>query len=187
MRLYFKFVCFVARPRVVLIFLGLYLIFILGVMPNLAGPESDTPPIDLAFHYSVDEVYGWIEAYGVLGRQQYMIGEMTFDVAYPIVYTCLFIGLTGYLIGFEERIRASTNGGNHRFVWLVFLPLVIWLFDMLENIGIVTMLINYPTVLAPVATLTAWATSIKWSFAGLVIAITILLVVRKIVMQMRSR
>jgi hypothetical protein len=187
MNLYFRFVCVVARPRVVLTLLGLYLIFILGIMPNLAGPESDVPPIDLAFHYSVDEVYGWIEAYGAAGRHRYMVGEMTFDVAYPIVYTCLFIGLIGYLIGFDERILASTTDGAGWFVWLVLLPPVIWVFDMLENIGIVTMLINFPVVLAPVATLTAWATSIKWSFAGLVIAITILLAVRKIVMKVRSR
>ena len=161
--------------------------FVLGIMPNLAGRESDAPPIDLAFHYSVDEVYGWIEAYGAAGRHQYIIRELTFDVAYPVVYTCLFIGVIGYLIRFEERVRASTTARTRWFVWLVLLPPVIWVFGMLENIGIVTMLINYPVVLAPVATLTAWATSIKWSFAGLVAAITILLVIRKIVMKVRSR
>ena len=119
----------------------------LSVMPNKTEAESDVPPIDMAFHYSEDEVYGRIKAYGASGRARYMIGK-TFDVAYPVIYI--------------RRV-------------------------MLENIGIVTMLINYPVVLASVATLTAWATSIKGRFAYLVFHMTILLAVRKFVMNVSSR
>ena len=173
---YHKLVRFLTRGRVLLTFIGLYLIFVIAVMPGLAGPNNNVPPIDLAFHYSVDEVYGWIEAYGAAGRERYMIGEMTFDVIYPIIYTGLFIGLIGYFVGAED----------HRLHRLVFLPPVIWCFDMLENAGIVTMLRNYPEVLDTVAMLTAWATTIKWSFAGLVIAITLMLMIRKAVILARG-
>ena len=170
-----------------LIFLGLYLVFLLGVMPMLADPGSNVPPIDLAFHYTVDEVYGWIGAYGEAGRHRYMIGELTLDVAYPLVYTCLFIGLIGYLIDFQKLIQRSTGERKRSLAWLVILPPFIWLFDMLENVGIVTMLVNFPEVLVPIAKLTAWATSIKWSLAYFVIVLTLLLGTRRFVVVLSSK
>ena len=187
MERYFRLVRILSRGPVLLVFMALYLLFVLAVMPGLAGPEGSVPPIDLAFHYTVVEVYGWIEAYGPAGRQRYMMGEMTLDVVYPIIYTCLFVGLIGYFLGMNEPSGDQEESMAGWIQNLVLLPPVIFLFDMLENTGIVTMLSNYPEVLAEVAGLTAWATSIKWSFAALVIAVTLLLAIRKVVITIRHR
>jgi len=187
MSYYIQLVLFLSRPRVLLVLIGLYLAFLFGVMPLLMGVGEGVPPIDLAFHYSVEEVYGWIAAYGEEGRRRYMLGEMTFDVAYPLIYTSLFIGLIGYLIDFQTLVNRPADEGRSPMVWLVVLPVSIWLFDMLENIGIVTMLANFPEVLAPVAKLTAWATTIKWSLAYLVIALTLLLGLKKLVATFTSK
>lgn len=165
-----------SRPGSILLFLALYLVFVLGIFPYFAAETSAAQPIDLAFHYSVEQVYEWIESYGDEGRSRYMIGELTIDLLYPVVYTCLFAGLIGWLTNFEQ-------GGHYR--WLAALPASIWLFDLIENLGIVTMLYNYPQQLVQVANVTSWVTSIKWSLAFVVIAVTLLLVIRLIAKKLR--
>ena len=159
---------FLAKPWSIVVLTMLYLAFILLIFPA-AAINTNAPPIDLAFHYSVDQVYGWIELYGDEGRKRYILGELTVDVLYPIVYTFLFCGLIGFFTNVAEKGRYSQ---------LAALPFAIWLFDMLENTGIVTMLYQYPVRLNEVAYISAWFTSIKWTLAIVVIVATVLLGIR---------
>jgi len=163
--------------RSILIFFTLYLVFVLGLLPILAEHSSGAQVIDLAFHYSIEEVYAWMELYGAQGRHRYMLGEMTIDVLYPIIYTCLFCGVLGFLLNFKQ-------GGQYR--WLATAPFSIWFFDLLENTGIVAMLYNYPEKLEQVALLTSWATSIKWSLAATILTLTIILGVRFLAQKFSS-
>ncbi len=161
-----KFLGFLSRPLTVIVLLILYLIFLLAIFPALGKDTAAAQPIDLAFHYTVEEVYGWIERYGETGRRAYMVGELTVDLIYPLVYTCLFAGLIGFFTRFPD-------GGKYR--WLAISPALIWLFDLFENIGIVTMLYSYPDQLHGVARVTSWFTTIKWTLAYSVIALTLVL------------
>ena len=157
-----KLVLRLSKPRSLLVAFVLYLIFVIGIFPAFAGHNAEAPPIDLAFHYSAKQVYQWIDLYGEAGRQSYIIGELSIDLVYPLVYTALFVGLLGFLTQFEQA---------GRFAGLAYLPFVIWFFDLLENMGIVLMLYNYPQQLESVAIIAAWCTSLKWSFAFLVVAL----------------
>ena len=162
-----------AKPLSILMLAITYLVFVLLIFPGLAT-EITAPPIDLAFHYSVEQVYDWIELYGEEGRKRYMIGELTVDFAYPIVYTALFCGLIGFF---------TKDGRENKYNSLAVLPTAIWLFDMLENTGIVTMLYRYPEKLQMVASVTAWFTSIKWTLAVVVVLMTIVLGIRYIYLR----
>ncbi len=164
-----RFLGFLSRPVTVVILLIVYLVFLLIIFPMLGQNTPAAPPIDLAFHYSVKEVYGWIECYGEAGRQAYILGELTVDLVYPLVYTCLFAGLIGFLTRFRE-------GGQYR--WLALSPVSIWLFDLFENMGIVTMLYYYPVQLHGLAMITSWLTTIKWTLACSVITLTLGLAIR---------
>ena len=161
-----------AKPLSILILVITYLVFVLLIFPGLAT-DITAPPIDLAFHYSVEQVYEWIELYGEEGRRRYMIGELTVDFVYPIVYTALFCGLIGFF----------TKDGEDKYNSLAVLPTAIWLFDMLENTGIVTMLYHYPEKLHLVASVTAWITSIKWTLALVTILMTIVLGIRYVYLR----
>ncbi len=82
-------------------------------------------------------------------------GEMTFDVAYPIVYT-LFMSVTLMLL-YPNKWKVA---------WV---PYGIFGVDMLENTGIVTMLYSYPTKLTMVAWFTSGFSTIKWSLVMVVL------------------
>jgi hypothetical protein len=100
-----------------------------------------------------------IEAYGEYIRAFYRNFELTVDIIYPIVYTLFFSLLITWLFkrGFAE---------NSSIQKLNIVPFGGWLFDLLENIGVVSMLSIYPAKPALLAWMTTLFTMVKWLFAG---------------------
>ncbi|MFZ5809521.1 MAG: hypothetical protein ACOY16_09610 [Chloroflexota bacterium] len=121
--------------------------------------SAGASPLDLLFFYTPQQAYERIAAYGETGRAAYRITELTADVLYPTVYS-LFLGL---LISWLFRRGFESQASIQR---LNVTPLGAWLFDLLENLGIVTMLTIYPDTPAWLAWLTAVFTMTKWCFAG---------------------
>ena len=114
-------------------------------------------PLDLKFFYTPAEAFSLVESYGEAGRAAYRLFDLTADIVHPIAYT-LFFGLL--LSVLFQRAFSSTSAIQKFNV----APAISWAFDMLENIGVVTMLSVFPTKPALVAWLTAISTSLKWVF-----------------------
>ena len=85
--------------------------------------------------------------------------ELTVDILHPIIYMLAFGLLISWL--FQRGFKPDSKMQK----WNV-LPVGIWLFDMLENLGIVTLLSTFPAQLTAVAWLTTIFTMVKWTFAG---------------------
>ena len=146
------------------------------VMPLAAGilafaANNHVSPLDLMFFYTPAQAFAMLDKYGEAGRSIYLKIELTADILYPIVYTLFFSLLISWLFQ-----RAFKPGHNLRR-WNV-MPVGAWVFDLLENVGIVSMLAEYPS--QPV--LLAWATmiagSLKWGFAFLIIGLVLVGLVR---------
>jgi hypothetical protein len=166
-----------AKGPLVLLFLALDLLFVAFILPNTEAQMKATSggvgPIDLQFFYTPEKVYSMVGAYGAAGRAVYRTFELTGDIIYPIIYTLFFSLLLSWLFrhGFA---------GDSRWQRLNVLPFGALLFDLLENICIVTMLTLYPATPAPLAWLATSFTMIKWSFA----VVTLLLVLVGVMMAL---
>ena len=116
-------------------------------------------PLDLRFFTSPAKMFEIIDQYGEYNRIFYRNVELTADILYPIVYTLFFSLLISWLFqrGFDPASPLQK--------WNV-LPFGAWLFDLLENIGIVTLLSIYPSTPVALALLTTLLTMVKWIFAG---------------------
>lgn len=150
----------------VLVFLAGEIFFNAVVLPaqsaKIAAGSGGLGPIDLQLFYMPDKVYGMIESYSPEVRSSYRTFEMTGDIIYPIVYTLFFSLLITWL--FQRGFASNSNMQKYNVV-----PFGAWLFDLLENVGIVTMLSIYPSTPSVVAWLAGIFTLIKWSFAGVTI------------------
>jgi hypothetical protein len=137
-------------------FMGLVLPMVQGLMKMDSGGPG---PLDLMLFYTPAKAYEMISAYGEYGRSFYRNVELTVDILYPIVYTLFFALLVSWLFqrGFPPGSRMQRLN-----VWY----LGGWLFDLLENLGIVGMLTLFPAAPAWLAWLTAGFTFLKWIFAG---------------------
>ena len=147
-----------ASVKLSLFLLVLMIVFNALIMPGLAGDEQIVP-IDLQFAYSADRAYELIDSYSAETRHTYMIGEMTKDVLYPITYT-LFLSLTLLLL-YPKNDK------------IPLVPYVVFIADMLENTGIITMLYNYPEKLKTVAIFTSGFSTIKWSLVIIMLLVLV--------------
>jgi len=159
-----------AKGWLVLVFFALDALFnvviMSGVQARLEAASGGVGPIDLQFFYTPEKAYSMVAAYGAAGRAMYRTFELTGDILYPIVYTLFFSLVLTWLL---QRGFAA----NSQIQRLNVVPFGAWLFDLLENVGIVTMLSIYPATPALIAWLTAICTLIKWSFIGATIVLTL--------------
>jgi hypothetical protein len=134
--------------------------FILPIAEALIkGGQGGPGPLDLQFFYTPAKAYEMIASYGEYTRSFYRNFELTVDIIYLIVYTLFFSLLITWLFkkGFSE---------NSRMQKLNVTPFGAWLFDLLENIGVVSMLSIFPSTPAALAWVTSIFTAIKWLFVG---------------------
>ena len=132
------------------------------VMPLAGGilafaADNHVSPLDLMFFYTPAQAFAMMDKYGAAGRAVYLKIELTADILYPIVYTLFYGLLLSWL--FQRAFRSDSSARR----WNV-MPVGAWLFDLLENIGIVAMLAMYPSQPAALAWLTMIFGSLKWGF-----------------------
>lgn len=152
-----------AKGWLVLVFLALDGFFMGFIMPLIGrlmkGWNGTQTPLDLQFFSTPEKMYGMIQSYGEAGRAFYRSVELTVDILYPIIYALAFGLLISWLFqrGFKPESRMQK--------WNT-LPLGAWLFDLLENLGIASMLSAFPAQMTAMAWLTTLFTMVKWLFAG---------------------
>ena len=160
-----------ANGWLVLIFLAGEILFNAVILPGMQAKieaaSGGLGPIDLQLFYTPDKVYGMIEAYGEEMRSSYRLFEMTGDIIYPIVYTLFF----SLFITWSFQRGFPSNRGMQKFN---VVPFGSWLFDLLENICIVTMISIYPSTPAVLAWASTSFTLIKWLFAGATIILMLI-------------
>lgn len=133
------------------------------IMPVAAGimafaANASVLPLDLMFFYSPAEAFAMIEKYGEAGRDIYFKIELTADIIYPIIYTLFYGFLLSWL--FQRGFKPESKMQKYNVM-----PVGAWFFDLLENVGVISMLTMYPAQPAALAWLTMLVGSLKWLFA----------------------
>jgi hypothetical protein len=143
-----------------------YIMPVASAILELAANNS-VLPLDLMFFYTPAQAYGMLEKYGPAGRALYTKIELTADIIYPIIYTLFYALLISWL--FQRAFPPDSKMQK----WNVA-PVGAWLFDLLENIAIVSMLAIYPTQITLLAWLTMLLGLIKWALAFLSVGLVLL-------------
>ena len=156
-----------------------YIMPLAGGLMALAANAS-VMPLDLMFFYTPDQAFAMIEKYGEAGRDLYMKIELTADIIYPIIYTLFYGLLLSWL--FQRGFKSDSKMQKYNVM-----PVGAWFFDMLENVGIVSMLVMYPSQPAVMAWLTMIFGSIKWAFFLVTVGLTLYGLVRAIMNGFRKQ
>jgi hypothetical protein len=153
-----------AKGWLILILFVLDMFFNIIVMPMaqvlMKGNSGNAPgSLDLRFFTLPATMFEIIGKYGAYNRIFYRSFELTADILYPIVYTLFFSLLTTWL--FQRGFAPASK--IQKWNVLIFGA---WFFDLLENLGIATLLSVYPSTPVALAWLTTLITMVKWVFAG---------------------
>ena len=153
-----------AKGWLVLILVALDMFFMAFVMPVTGAlMKSGTgleQPLDLMFFSTPNKLFAMIERYGDSTRMFYRNVELSLDILYPIIYTFAFGLLISWL--FQRGFKP-----DHKIQKWNVVPVFAWFFDLLENVGIVTLLSVWPSQPVALAWVTAILTMVKWFFAFL--------------------
>ena len=169
-----------AKGWLVLVMMALDMFFMGFIMPLIGGLMKDgtglQQPLDLQFLWTPDKIFAMIETYGEFGRVFYRNVELTVDLfIYPPIYMLAFGLLISWL--FQRGFKPDSK----MMKWNV-MPVGAWFFDLLENLGILTMLTAWTSQPVAIAWLTMVFTAVKWLFVG----VTMLLALVGLVMAAKN-
>ena len=170
--------------RVFLLFIAEALM--MGYIMPLAGgilalaANNSVLPLDLMFFYTPRQAFEMMDKYGEVGRSIYLRIELTADIIYPIIYTLFYGLLLSWL--FQRAFKPESSMQK----WNV-MPVGAWFFDMLENVGIVSMLMMYPSKPEVLAWLTMIFGSLKWGFFVVTVVLVLIGLVRAALNRFRKQ
>ena len=131
-----------ASGRLVLLLFGIttgvYLAILFYFIPSVLEQAPEMKLFDMSpGGYSYEYASNLLDAIGPTGREIYLKRQLPIDFIYPglfaVTYTLMLIWLFSKSVDRKSKI----------FV-LVLVPAAAGLFDYIENIGIISMLITYP-------------------------------------------
>lgn len=133
---------------------------------DFAVQTNDGPSLDMMIGYSPEKAYEVLDGYGADGRAYYVRKLAVNDTVFPIAYSLLFAATLALLL---ERLTSSDS----RLRYLAFLPLAGGVCDLIENVGILSMLLSYPARLEWIAASTSLITAVKLSINMTVMALIV--------------
>ena len=115
-----------------------YLFMLLVTIPKTMRSSSGMKLLDmLPTGYNLEYVNALFKALGENGREIYLTNQIPVDMIYPLLFGLTYSLLIAYFLKKLIKLRSP-------FIYLCLLPIIAGIADYLENIGIITMLNNYP-------------------------------------------
>jgi hypothetical protein len=171
MNAFSNFLLKIANWKTLLVFFGLYIVFNAYFLPkgfkvDVPIADRNLPVLDLRMTYNPDSVKAIIAQYTGAAKEASIKGHLITDSIYPIVY-CILLGIALSLVFYKWKI-------NPWFKVINIIPLIIILFDYLENYLIIKMHNTYPLDLELMPNFCSLFTVLKWVFVGITFVLLLL-------------
>lgn len=119
--------------------------------------------LDLRFGYTSEEVSYYFNYLGEGGRADYKYAMSIIDMMFPLVYGMLLI------LQVASIVKKLYNANTVLLFILILLPVGTIVFDYLENLNTLKMLVAYPEIKDDLVTKGSFFTQTKWLFSSLTI------------------
>ena len=126
--------------------------------------------LDTYFAFNYEDIARIIEAIGDSGRSAYITAMYTIDLAFPIIYTCLSLGVL-------HKLSTSEL--------LYLLPIALFTTDIVQNIqtAIIMTHLSISDISSGQIVLASFTNQLKWSLAFLMISIITILTFKKLILK----
>jgi len=138
--------------------------------PTIEEHSGGVPILDMRMSYTPEEVYQLFSALGITGRQAYRTLLLVPDMLFPISYSLLFAFTVAW---FLVRLLPL----EHPLQWLILIPLISGLADILENLSLVVSGLVYPNRIDWLAQVASLLTKIKFGLMPIGLVFLIIIVV----------
>ena len=115
--------------------------------------------LDLELFYTKENVVENFSIMGPDGRSIYVLSSLLIDTVYPILYLSLFLG------AYFKLFRSSKA--------ILLVPIIAFSFDILENLQITRLNLNFPNINETYVYLSSMTTSLKWIAIAITVSVLI--------------
>ena len=132
-----------------------YGFMLLVTIPNVMGFSSGMKIFDLMpMGYDTKYAGLLLDKLSVAGRSAYLYNQIPVDMIYPFLFGITYCLLIANLLNQIHHLKAES-------FYLCILPILAGLFDYLENLGIINLLVTYPKLSASAVQITSFFTVLK--------------------------
>jgi len=173
-----------SRGWLVVVLGCVFVAFLLFVLPQMAERSQSyaagvgTP--DTSLTYTPETLYAMFDAYGPAGRQQYLHGRYTFDLAFLLAYGLFLSAWIGY--SFTKVWPTKPDGRGWARVGLAAMGA-----DFVENLSLALIVVIYPRPVIALAALAAIATPVKWILVTLALVLAVVGLLGLLITLLRHR
>ena len=121
--------------------------------------------LDLELFYSKENVIENFSTMGPDGRSIYVLSSLLLDTVYPILYLSLFLG------AYFKLFRSSNA--------IMLVPIAAFSFDILENLQITRLNLNFPNINETHVYLSSMTTSLKWIAIAITVSVLIFGIIKR--------
>ncbi len=161
--------------KVLVFFIPSLAVYLLMLFYTIPGVESYVPGMkifDLSpGGYSCDYAVRLLSALGDDGRKEYLSRQLPLDFIYPALFSLSSFFMLAWLL-------AKKSDASSGIFYLCLVPVAAGVFDYLENIQIILMLVDYPDITASQVFLSSVCTILKSGLTTLFFFILLLAVIR---------
>lgn len=116
----------------------IYAFMLLVTIPKTVAYSGGMKLLDMMPQgYNSEYVNELFRKLGTEGRHVYLFNQIPVDMVYPLLFAITYSLLIAYFLKKLDKLNTS-------YFFLCLIPIIAGLADYIENIGIVTMLNNYP-------------------------------------------
>lgn len=138
--------------------LAVYFVMLFYTIPGVQSYEPEMKIFDLLpGGYSYDYSIKLLSSLGDEGRKKYLYMQLPLDFIYPVLFSISSFMLLAWL--FSKRYDKGS-----KIFYFCFVPVIAGIFDYLENIQIVLMILNYPEISRAQVALSSTSTIVKSGF-----------------------
>jgi len=126
-----------------------YLTMVLATIPKVMAYGGQIQLLDMMpMGYDMAYVKNLFDALGHEGREAYLYNQIPLDMIYPALFAISYCLVLGFFMNKLDKLKTS-------LLFLCLLPFLAGAMDYGENIGIISMLKDYPKISTNTVTITS--------------------------------
>ena len=158
----------------------IYVFMLTLTIPAIMAYSGDMKLLDIMpLGYDSEYIKTLFNTLGANGRNIYLSRQIPADMIYPFLFAISYCLVLGYFLKIFSRL-------NSLYFLFCLLPLIAGVADYMENIGIIAMLISYPSLSETTMTLTSIFTVIKSMATSIYFVVLIITTIAFTVKTVRS-
>lgn len=128
---------------------------VLATIPKVMAFGGGLPILDMMPKgYNMEYVKNLFDALGQQGREAYLNYQIPLDMIYPALFAISYCLVLGFFLNKLDKLKTP-------FLFLCLLPFAAGAMDYAENIGIISMLRDYPSISSNTVTITSCFSLLK--------------------------